>query len=723
MDRGPGRLAWDRPDPNPTTGRDEPGSRPPLWCGVLGPLHVRVDGTDVLGPGPRQRALVAALALRYAAGVPLSALSARVWSERHDVDRGAIRVLVHRLRQRLRTAGPDADAGLRRTADGYRWDLGPGSSDLADLRQLRDQARRAEASGDLALAVDLLDRASALVRGAPCQGVWSDPDRWPELVAVGEEVRELRRMSFDARLRLGDHRTVLPDLAALAAQEPTAEWVHDLHLRALSLAGRYDEAVTAHRAFRRRLRDDLGVEPSTALVRTYRRILDHDEPLPGSSPSAREVIRAGADDRSPTPGSRAALRALTEAGAYIADRGDYRRAAHCLTATLRLGGDPAARAEALLRLGEVRYHQAGAGLDELARAATLFRRENRRHQAAEALSWQARVLWLRPGDDDSALRRVAEAVDLIDDRAPDPAGAAALVNICGILAVSDRGRAARRAGLLGLAWARQMSLTPLDLRARANLALVDLTAGDADVVAELAHLTQAYRDRLGWVPPTLWVALADAEDRRARLGPAATYRELAVGSIRGQEATADVPWLVAERVREAFQRGRWTAARGAGVRYLRGEHRHHRMASEVHVVLSRLALHQGDLPAADRHSGAAERLARRDGGATLLGPALVQRLRVRIALGRPRARITATAEELLDRVHGAALTSSFGVDLPLALREAGLDVRALARHAPVESPWRQAAEAVLAGDMARARRTYLAVGSRGDARQVTAAGG
>ncbi|SCG72533.1 AfsR/SARP family transcriptional regulator [Micromonospora humi] len=694
------------------TEQGEPEGQRRLWCGVLGPLRVRAAGTDVPLHGRRQQALVATLALRYPAAVPPRTLAHRVWPERYPPDPDGLRVLVHRVRARLRAVHPDAAAGLRHTVDGYQLDLGSGGTDLADLRELRDRAHRAEAAGDLATAVALVDRATDLVRGAPCQGVWSDPGRWPELVPVSEEVQALRRMSLDVRLRLGDHLSVLPELAVLAAREPTAEWVHDLRLRALARAGRYDEAVTAYRTFRRRVVDDLGVEPSTVITRTYRRILDHDDdPAAGVAP--------------PAPRGRTTTSlTLHRAGAWIADRGDYRQASHCFTASLDLDGDPLSRAEALLRLGEIRYHQTGGGLDELSRAATLFRRAGRWHQAAEALSWQARSLWLRPGEGGSAVRRTAEVLDLLDERAPDAAGAAALVNVCGILAVSDQDVQARRAGRLGLRWARQLSLTPLDLRARGNLALVDLGSGHEGVTAELDRVTQAYQDRVGWVPPVLWVALADAEDRRGRLGAAAAYRERALGRVRGTAATADVPWLVAEQVREAFHRGRWAEARAAGDRYLRGDDRDHRMASEVHVVLARLALHRHDLPGAHRHSSEAEVVARRDGGAALLGPALVQRLRVAVALRRPRTRVAPVVEELLDCVAGRALTSSFGVDLPLALRESGVDGRTLTRHAPADSPWLSAADAVLTGDPARARRIYLAVGSRGDARQLaTAASG
>ncbi|MEV4490126.1 BTAD domain-containing putative transcriptional regulator [Micromonospora coxensis] len=692
-----------------------------LWCAVLGPLLVRVGSTPLSLPGRRQQALLAALALQPRVQLPARALSARVWPDGSDPPDAALHVLVHRVRRRLAAQDPAAARLLRHSARGYLLDLPPGGS---DLDAFREHARQARAAGvdDPALAAAHARRAAELVRGEPGAQLWPDPQRWPEVRAVGEEITEVRRIGLQARLRTGDHLAVLSELTALAQSEPVTEWIHDLLLRALYLAGRQHEAVTAYARHRAAVAAELGLSPGPGISATYRMVLGHDPALLSAGPpTAQSGGTPGVGRRVTTvidSPLRDSMRALDRAGDFAAAQGGYDQAVDCYRSLLGLQADPAERARILLRLGEARYHASGSGHEELAGAAAIFHRDGDLARAAEALSWRARARWLIPDDADPVGPQLARILDLVDPRRPGPAGTAALVNACGLLAVTGQPQAARRAGLLGLTWARRLALTPLELRARSNLAMIAVDDGDLGAVDDLVAVLAGYRSRGAWVPPALLVTLADADERAGLLTEARAHRAAAMRVTRSRGTTADLAWLEAERIRECFHRGRWQEATASARAFLAGPHRGHRMAGEVHLVVGRIATTRGDLSAGLRHADAAVRLARRGGGRSTLGPALALRLYLAVVLGQPQVRIRALRDEVLGTIEGRSLTASFGAQLPLALAAAGLRTADLADHRPADSAWVDALDAVLAGEPDRARELYARLGSAGDARQI-----
>ncbi|MBO4204972.1 AfsR/SARP family transcriptional regulator [Micromonospora echinofusca] len=693
---------------------------------VLGPLTVQVGGEPLRLAGRRQQALVAALAVQPRTCLPARALTARVWPDRPAPAATALHVLVHRVRRRLSAADPAAGGLLRNDPPGYRLDLPDGGCDLDDLRYHARQAETAVGAGRLPEAADAAARALALVRGAPCAGLWSDADRWPELVAAAEEVRAIRRTAFTVRLRLGDHAGVLPEIEPLARAEPTCEWLHDLLMRALYLAGRQHDAVAVYTRLRAALAGELGLDPGPGVRRTYRMILEHDPALlPVASPATPTPAAA---DRAPVvvvaeAPLRAGIEALRRAGTFAVTRGGYRDAIDCYRSLLGLQEDPVARAETLLRLGEARYHESARGEPELAAAAALFRQCGEPQRAAEALSWRARARWLTPPGDGQRLdSEVRQVLDLVDPAHPSAAGAAALTNVCGLLAVTGRTGPAVRAGRLAVDWADRLDLPLLGLRVRSNLAIAALDEGDRGAVDDLAAVLDGYRSRSGWVPPAAWVNLADAEDRVGRLAAARRHRAAATRAAGALGGSADLPWLTAESVQERYQQGRWDEAERLARMFLTGPGQEHRMAAEVQLVLARIALARAAPDTARRHADVALRLARLSGARAVLGPALALQVRLAVRAGGPTARVRAALDELLDLVEGTLLPGAFGADLPLALTAAGLAPADLARHAPADSPWLRAARAVLTGQPDRAVLIYRRMGSPGDARQLTAPG-
>jgi DNA-binding SARP family transcriptional activator len=234
-------------------------------CGVefalLGPVEAEVD----LGPH-RQRAVLVALLLDANRPVSVERLAERVWGER--VPDSARRTLFSYL-SRLRSAG----VPISRQPTGYVLTAS------VDLLRYRDLAARARSTEDLAL----YDEALALWRGEPFAGVDSP---WLDVVRAGliAERHALELDRTDLALRRGRHAELLVGLAAQCAAHPLDERLAAQYLLALHRSGRTADALAQYDEVRRRLADELGIDPGGPLQRRHQQVLMSEIPhqLPGS---------------------------------------------------------------------------------------------------------------------------------------------------------------------------------------------------------------------------------------------------------------------------------------------------------------------------------------------------------------------------------------------------------------------------------------------------------
>lgn len=218
-----------------------------LQVALLGPLVV-TRGRPVRIASRPQRRLVAALAVH--AGEVVRASSLEEWLR---VSPGAIRTSVSRLR---RLVGADA---VETTPVGYR---------------LRAQVDAATFERLVSLAPDLgddaarsaLESAIGLWRDDPLAEfageAWAEPTvrRLSELHATA--VEDLAVLQLDA----GHVSTALVAIGALVDREPFRERSQALLMRALADGGRPTEALRTFHTFRQLLCDEVGIEPSSALV-------------------------------------------------------------------------------------------------------------------------------------------------------------------------------------------------------------------------------------------------------------------------------------------------------------------------------------------------------------------------------------------------------------------------------------------------------------------------
>ncbi|TDD64135.1 ATP-binding protein, partial [Actinomadura rubrisoli] len=259
-----------------------------MWIGILGPLEVRADGAsagaEIEVGGARLRALLTLLALDPGAMIPAGRIIDALWED--EVPRGAANAL-QSLVSRLRAAiGRDL---VESRSGAYRLVLPREAVDACDFEARVLAARRAATP---AARSSGLREALALWRGPALAGAAGL--RFADAPAA--RLDALRRAALeerlDADLALGRHAELIPELRALAEDDPLREPVAALLMRALYAAGRQAEALACYERAKHALADGLGVDPSPDLEAVYLSVLRQDPSLlPAARPPAEAPVR------------------------------------------------------------------------------------------------------------------------------------------------------------------------------------------------------------------------------------------------------------------------------------------------------------------------------------------------------------------------------------------------------------------------------------------------
>jgi DNA-binding SARP family transcriptional activator/tetratricopeptide (TPR) repeat protein len=237
---------------------------------LLGEVGAEIGGRPAELGTPRQRCVLAALAVDAGDVVPVDRLVERVWgAEAAPRARATLHGYISRLRRAL--AGADEVAIVRRSG-GYAL-VADTAEPAVDLHRFQDLCARAR--GDDGQVVPTLTEALGLWRGEALTGVhgeWAQAERdrleQQRLAAQGDLV--------DARLRAGEGGELVAELATRTAQHPLDERIAGQYLLALHRAGRTHDALEHHRQVRTRLIEELGTEPGAILQDTHRQVLTAD---------------------------------------------------------------------------------------------------------------------------------------------------------------------------------------------------------------------------------------------------------------------------------------------------------------------------------------------------------------------------------------------------------------------------------------------------------------
>jgi DNA-binding SARP family transcriptional activator len=241
-------------------------SNPAFSVSVLGPLRAGRDGRPLPLRSARQRALLGLLAL--GAGEPVSRhrLTEAMWGAAEPANPGnALQVQISRLRAQLFAGRPGV---LTATAQGYRLDLTPEQCDLLAFRKLV-----AEAGGAApVVACNRYREALRLWRGDAVADVEPLYDA-PSVAALAEERIAAVLALCDAARRIGRSAIAVSFLRPLAAERPLHGALHAELMVALAAAGRQADALDVFTAIRRRLGEELGLDPDPPLEAALRQIL------------------------------------------------------------------------------------------------------------------------------------------------------------------------------------------------------------------------------------------------------------------------------------------------------------------------------------------------------------------------------------------------------------------------------------------------------------------
>jgi DNA-binding SARP family transcriptional activator/streptogramin lyase len=266
---------------------------------ILGSLDVEDDeGRSIELGGRQQRLVLAMLLLHRNELVSVDRLIDALWGERPPPNAVKnVQIHISRLRKALEPHGT-----LRTHANGYALDVAPGELDVDRFERLLEDGRRTLAAGEPAQAEAALTAALALWRGPPLADFAYDSFAVGELARLDELHLAAIEEQIDARLALGRHDEMTPELHRLAAVHPLRERVRAQLMLALYRAGRKADALRVYDETRRLLAEELGLEPSESLRRLHSALLA-DEPAlaapprvppasPASQPQPPRVARA-----------------------------------------------------------------------------------------------------------------------------------------------------------------------------------------------------------------------------------------------------------------------------------------------------------------------------------------------------------------------------------------------------------------------------------------------
>ncbi len=229
---------------------------------ILGPLEVVEDGRPISIRRGKEQALLAYLLLHANEVVPSGTLIDVLWDERPPPT--ASKILqngVSHLRKQL------GNGRLETKDPGYLLRVEKDELDLERFERLAREGREAE--------------ALALWRGTPLLDLREERFADEARRRLEEQRLAVIEDRVDADLAAGRHADLIPELEALVSANPLRERPVGQLMVALYRAGRQSDALDAYQRARRRLSEELGLEPGPQLQEIERRILTHDPELAG----------------------------------------------------------------------------------------------------------------------------------------------------------------------------------------------------------------------------------------------------------------------------------------------------------------------------------------------------------------------------------------------------------------------------------------------------------
>jgi DNA-binding SARP family transcriptional activator len=260
-----------------------------LQWGVLGPLQMSADGSDVPLGAAKQRAVLAMLLINRNRPVAIDSLLDAAWRGRPPPEaRASLHTYVSNLRRLLTKAGVDPAAVLVSARPGYRLNVADAECDIGRFSIELAAGMQAAAGGRFEQASGHLSKALAEWRGPVLDDLRDFEFVEAFAAALAEDKMVAQTVRAEAEIACGRSRSIISELEALTAEQPYREplWAH--LITAYYLTERQYDALDVYRLLKTTLAEDLGIDPGPTLRALHERIL-RQEPL-----EVKQVARATA---------------------------------------------------------------------------------------------------------------------------------------------------------------------------------------------------------------------------------------------------------------------------------------------------------------------------------------------------------------------------------------------------------------------------------------------
>lgn len=243
--------------------------------GILGSLQVRAASSPVAISPRRLRMLLALLVINANQVVTTDRILEELWGDEAEGKENALWVYISRLRSAL------GDEGALVTRD-HGYSLIADEEDIDVCRfESTIKAGRALLKQDPERASSLLNDALGIWRGQALEEFTYEEFARSEISRLEALRIGALEDRIDADLRCGLAGELVSELEVLHHTHPTRERLVSQLMLALYRSGRQPDALRAFEAYRIRLGEEFGLEPSPELRRLEEQVLLHDSRIRG----------------------------------------------------------------------------------------------------------------------------------------------------------------------------------------------------------------------------------------------------------------------------------------------------------------------------------------------------------------------------------------------------------------------------------------------------------
>ncbi len=251
---------------------------------ILGPLTILDRNSVPVQVAPKPRQVLALLATHPGQLIPITSIARELWDDPPRSATTTIQTYVGQLRKILATAlevevDVVAEKILVTETGGYALHVGADQLDVLEYVETGNLGKAAVRSGDDEEGLRLISRALSMWRGPALANVEAGRILQGQVARLEECRLCCHEHRVVAALRLGDHHEVVSQLVELTSAYPLHENLHGHLMLALYRCGRRPEALITFQNLRARLVDELGLDPSPALMQLHQAVLSSDASL------------------------------------------------------------------------------------------------------------------------------------------------------------------------------------------------------------------------------------------------------------------------------------------------------------------------------------------------------------------------------------------------------------------------------------------------------------